>query len=178
LWAVLQGLFDFNVQAPAMGDFPEPMDLGVMHVVLPGLFGGIAGWGVLAVLERFTSRARTIWLVVAVLVVLASLLTPLSGTGITVAQRLVLIVKLRANKRLPREVDTQDVFLKLFKDHSHDFVYVLQGFFTSVAPGDSAILLQDGAVSLPSFLIRFNHYAKDVGLHLLSSSAFGFWTII
>jgi hypothetical protein len=31
-------------------------------------------------------------------------------------QRLVLIVKLRASKRLPREVDTQDVFLKLFKD--------------------------------------------------------------
>ncbi|MFI6133618.1 DUF6069 family protein [Micromonospora sp. NPDC051141] len=43
------------------------------------LLAGLAGWALLALLERFTGRARTVWTAVAALVLLLSLLGPLGG---------------------------------------------------------------------------------------------------
>lgn len=53
-----------------------PVAVGVATVV-----AGLAGWALLALLERFTTRARTVWLAVAVVVLLVSLLGPLGGVG-------------------------------------------------------------------------------------------------
>jgi hypothetical protein len=50
----------------------------------------LAAWALLALLERLTARARTIWTIVAVVVLVASLGTPLLGSGVTAANRAVL----------------------------------------------------------------------------------------
>ena len=62
----------------------------VVNVVVAALVGSLAGWGLLALLERFTARARAIWTVVAMLVAVLSLGAPLSsiaspGTKVSLA---------------------------------------------------------------------------------------------
>jgi hypothetical protein len=77
----------------------------VVNVVVAALVGSLAGWGLLALLRRFTARARAIWTVIAIVAALLSLGGPLSaiasiGTKVSlVAMHLavatVLIVGLR-----------------------------------------------------------------------------------
>ncbi|MFC7547225.1 DUF6069 family protein [Plantactinospora sp. GCM10030261] len=54
--------------------------IGPASVVVATALAGLAGWALLALLERFTGRARAIWTGVALVVLALSLLTgPLSG---------------------------------------------------------------------------------------------------
>jgi Family of unknown function (DUF6069) len=66
-----------------------PRAVGIDFVLGASLVASLFGWGLLAVLERRTSRARTIWTAVAIVVVLVSLSLPLS-TGITMSSRAAL----------------------------------------------------------------------------------------
>ncbi|MFJ1541311.1 DUF6069 family protein [Micromonospora chalcea] len=59
-------------------------------VAVSTLLAGLAGWALLALLERLTARARTVWTVVAALVLLVSLLGPLGG-GVGQAATLTLV---------------------------------------------------------------------------------------
>lgn len=59
-------------------------------VAVSTLLAGLSGWALLALLERLTARARTVWTVVAGLVLLVSLLGPLSG-GVGGAATLTLV---------------------------------------------------------------------------------------
>lgn len=61
----------------AMGSTEQPV--GPVAVVGTALVAGLAGWGLLAVLQRWTTRARTVWTVVAVTVLLLSLLGPIGA---------------------------------------------------------------------------------------------------
>ncbi|MGC3863660.1 DUF6069 family protein [Micromonospora chersina] len=54
------------------------------------LLAGLAGWALLALLERFTARARVVWTGAAGLVLLLSLLGPLGG-GVGAAATLTLV---------------------------------------------------------------------------------------
>ena len=77
----------------------------LVNVVVAALVGSLAGWGLLALLRRFTAKARAIWSVIAIAAALVSLAGPLSaiasaGTKVSlVAMHLavasVLIVVLR-----------------------------------------------------------------------------------
>jgi hypothetical protein len=77
----------------------------VVNVVVAALVGSLAGWGLLALLRRFTTNARAVWTVIAIIFALVSLGGPLSavasaGTKVSlVAMHLavatVLIVALR-----------------------------------------------------------------------------------
>ncbi|MET8067709.1 DUF6069 family protein [Micromonospora sp. NPDC005686] len=60
-------------------------------VVVSTLLAGLAGWALLALLERVTARPRTAWTVVAVLVLPVSVLGPLGG-GVGRAATLTLVV--------------------------------------------------------------------------------------
>ncbi|MBG0565952.1 hypothetical protein I4J89_31345 [Actinoplanes sp. NEAU-A11] len=53
--------------------------VGPAAVAVAAAVAGLAGWALLAVLERVTSRARLIWTVVAAAVFAVSLLGPLGG---------------------------------------------------------------------------------------------------
>ena len=50
----------------------------VVNVVVAALVGSLAGWGLLALLRRFTTKARAIWTVIAIVAALLSLAGPLS----------------------------------------------------------------------------------------------------
>jgi Family of unknown function (DUF6069) len=50
----------------------------VINVIVAALVGSLAGWGLLALLRRFTTNARAIWTVIAILFALFSLGGPLS----------------------------------------------------------------------------------------------------
>jgi hypothetical protein len=50
----------------------------VINVVVAALVGSLAGWGLLALLRRFTTKARAIWTVIAIVAALLSLAGPLS----------------------------------------------------------------------------------------------------
>ncbi|MEW2332639.1 DUF6069 family protein [Micromonospora chersina] len=59
-------------------------------VAVSTLLAGLAGWALLALLERFTARARAVWTGAAGLVLLLSLLGPLTG-GVGAAATLTLV---------------------------------------------------------------------------------------
>ncbi|MFE9689437.1 DUF6069 family protein [Micromonospora sp. NPDC005806] len=59
-------------------------------VAVSTLLAALAGWGLLALLERFTARARGIWTGVAVVVLPVSLLGPLGG-GVGTAATVTLV---------------------------------------------------------------------------------------
>ena len=65
--------------------------VGIDAVVVSGLAGSLAGWGLLAILERRTARARAIWTRVAITVLLASLALPLTA-GTTISTKAALAV--------------------------------------------------------------------------------------
>jgi len=53
----------------------------VVNVVVAALVGSLAGWGLLALLHRFTANPRAVWTVIAIVVALVSLGGPLSATA-------------------------------------------------------------------------------------------------
>ncbi|GAA4508852.1 MULTISPECIES: DUF6069 family protein [Nonomuraea] len=55
--------------------------VGPVAVVIATAVAGLAGWALLAVLERLTRRARAIWTAVAAAVLVLSLLGPLGGVN-------------------------------------------------------------------------------------------------
>jgi len=55
----------------------------VVNVVVAALVGSLGGWGLLALLRRFTANARAVWTVIAIVVALLSLAGPLSATAST-----------------------------------------------------------------------------------------------
>jgi hypothetical protein len=50
----------------------------VINVVVAALVGSLVGWGLLALLRRFTTNARAIWTIIAIIFALLSLGGPLS----------------------------------------------------------------------------------------------------
>ncbi|WP_319460719.1 DUF6069 family protein [Micromonospora sp. RTP1Z1] len=69
------------------GGTEQPVGPGAVAVA--ALLAGLAGWALLALLERFTRRARSIFTWVAAAVLLVSMLAPLSG-GVGAAAKLTL----------------------------------------------------------------------------------------
>jgi hypothetical protein len=55
------------------------LNVGVLNVVVAALVGSLAGWGLLALLRRFTINARAIWTVIAIIFAGISLGGPLSA---------------------------------------------------------------------------------------------------
>ncbi|GAA3777108.1 DUF6069 family protein [Micromonospora maritima] len=79
-WVVAVPLAGVDLTARAGGGGEQRVT--PVAVAVSTLLAGLAGWAVLALLERFTGRARTIWTVIAVLVLLVSLLGPVgAGAG-------------------------------------------------------------------------------------------------
>lgn len=89
LWAVATQLLGMEVRSPEMGGDPAA-DLTLLHVTGASLVASVAAWGLLAILERFTRRARTAWLTTSTVALALSLGAPLTGAGITGANRAVL----------------------------------------------------------------------------------------
>jgi hypothetical protein len=90
VWTVAKVGFGVELYQPGKGSEP-PVELGVGSVIFSSAIASLAGWALLAGLERFTAKARTVWAVVAGVVLIGSLGGPLSGEGLTSANRLSLV---------------------------------------------------------------------------------------
>jgi hypothetical protein len=66
-----------------------PQSVGIDYVIGATVIGSLVGWGLLALLERRTARARSIWTVVAALAVLVSVSLPLS-VGVSASTKVTL----------------------------------------------------------------------------------------
>lgn len=64
-------------------------DIGAVHVVVVTAFAGLAGWALLATLERRAGDPIGVWTVVAVVVLLLSLVGPLGASTVGAALTLV-----------------------------------------------------------------------------------------
>lgn len=91
--AVLAAVAVWTVADPVLGIEllvemdTEPQPIGVQAVVASSLVSGLAGWGLVALLERVTARARRVWTGTALVVLMLSLLGPPAAvtTAATVA---------------------------------------------------------------------------------------------
>jgi predicted permease len=87
VWVVAVPLLGLHLTVRFGNAAPE--SVGVDFVVGASLIGSLLGWGLLAVLERRTARARTIWTAAAVAVLLVSVSLPLSA-GTTASTKVAL----------------------------------------------------------------------------------------
>ena len=91
VWAVAEFVVGLDLRTPAFSSDQQPQELNAALVAVSSLVGGLAAWGVLALLERFRAHAHRAWLVVAPIALLVSLSAPLSGTGISGSERIALV---------------------------------------------------------------------------------------
>lgn len=89
IWGV-QALLGVGVRMPSYGAVAP---LPLVAVVVSALAGTLAGWGLLALLERFVpQRASVVWLVAAAVVFVLSLAGPLIMPGVGIGDRLWLVL--------------------------------------------------------------------------------------
>jgi len=87
VWVVAVPVLGATVTVPERPGSTNRTELPFGDVVVAAAVAALAGWALLAVLERFTTRARAIWTVIAVAVLV---LTMPFMPGFTVTERLVL----------------------------------------------------------------------------------------
>ncbi|MEV4511738.1 DUF6069 family protein [Dactylosporangium sp. NPDC049525] len=79
------------VKTPAMnGQQSSDVNAGFVFVLVAIV--SLVAWGLLALLEKITARARLIWTIIAAVVLLLSVGGPLSGEGITTGNRIGLLL--------------------------------------------------------------------------------------
>jgi len=76
VWTVAKLL---DVDLAAQSGANERQEVTLPAVIIVTLLVGLVGWGLLALLERVSTRGLTIWTIVAVVFFLISLLGPLGG---------------------------------------------------------------------------------------------------
>lgn len=79
VWLVAHSVLDIGLRAKTNGD--EVREVGLPTVVIATLVVGLAAWGLLALLDRTTAAARTVWTAIASVVFLVSLLGPAGAEG-------------------------------------------------------------------------------------------------
>jgi predicted permease len=87
VWAIAVPLLGAHLLIRFGSGAPE--SIGVDYILGATVITSLIGWGVLALLERRTPRARTIWTALAIVVVLVSLGLPLTA-GTTTSTKVVL----------------------------------------------------------------------------------------
>lgn len=78
IWAVATTA---GVELTVSSGSGQPTEITAVNVVVAALLGSLAGWGLLALLRRFTAKARAVWTVTAMVAALLSLGGPLSATA-------------------------------------------------------------------------------------------------
>src|SRR5918998_4152000 len=73
VWLVTDPLLGIDLTGPTAPGSEQLQPITPAMVAGGSLIAALAGWALLALLERFTARARTIWTAIALLVALLSL---------------------------------------------------------------------------------------------------------
>jgi|SRR5215218_9219748 len=88
IWLVAVPLLGVDLQV-AQPSGRAPAQITLPLVLVTALAASLAGWGLLALLERLTRRARTIWTATAVVALVVSF-APLLAPGTSTTARIVL----------------------------------------------------------------------------------------
>lgn len=86
-WAMIEGVGGVDLHAPAFDTTTATQDIGLGSVAFASLIASLAAWGLLAVLEKYSSRPRRIWTILMGAGLVISLGGPMSGTGIDSTNR-------------------------------------------------------------------------------------------
>lgn len=78
VWVVAVPILGVDLQVTPGTD--EAQRVGLGSVVVASLVAALAGWGLLELLDRLTTRGRTVWTAIAVVALAASMFPPLAGT--------------------------------------------------------------------------------------------------
>jgi hypothetical protein len=81
VWVVAAPLLGVDMRVPTGPDRQTVQEIGPGPIVVVSVGSALAGWALIAVLERFTAKARLIWTVVAVAVLALSMFGPLANLG-------------------------------------------------------------------------------------------------
>lgn len=91
VWIVADAILGIDLRV-SMGFSEAPaMVIGPALVAANAVIASLAGWGLLAALERFTSRAAGVWTAIALVATLLSLSGPVTG-GLTTATTVTLVI--------------------------------------------------------------------------------------
>jgi hypothetical protein len=91
VWVAATRVGGLDIQAPASQSNPQPASIGPLAAGLASLVASLLAWGLAAGVRGLTRRSRGAWLALAVLGLAVSLVMPLSGWGVSMADRLVLV---------------------------------------------------------------------------------------
>lgn len=90
-WMIAEPVLGVALMSPSSGG-RAARDVNGWDVGVAAFVASLVGWAALAVLERFTRRAKQVWIGVALAVAAMSLGGPLSGVGVSSANRAWLVV--------------------------------------------------------------------------------------
>lgn len=92
VWIVADAILGIDLRV-SMGfsEAAPAMVIGPALVAANAVIASLAGWGLLAALERFTSRAAGVWTAIALVATLLSLSGPVTG-GLTTATTVTLVI--------------------------------------------------------------------------------------
>lgn len=93
LWALAVPLLQVSLTVRTPGTSTE-QDVGAAAVLATSLLVSLAGWGLLALLEQRTPRARTVWTGAAATVFLVSLAGPLAAAATSAAAAWLILLHL------------------------------------------------------------------------------------
>jgi hypothetical protein len=91
VWAVATRAFGVSLESPGYGTSMPAQTIELIWVIIVPIVVGLAGWALLALLNRVTpSRGRRVWTVIAAVVLLASLAVPVTGSGVSTGSRVTI----------------------------------------------------------------------------------------
>ncbi|GKQ37496.1 DUF6069 family protein [Streptomyces sp. A012304] len=92
IWLVAHSVLDIDLRVPDGPGSTTTTELALPAVLIGTAVVSLLGWALLAVLERVTARARVLWTVAALLVLVLSLFAPLFGEGLEAGNRVTLVL--------------------------------------------------------------------------------------
>ena len=91
VWLVAKFAFDVELRGAQPGT-SSVVDIGPQYVIFSAVAYSLVGWALLAILERFVARARTIWTWIALAVLVLSFASPLTAQSMTGGTKLALSI--------------------------------------------------------------------------------------
>lgn len=92
LWALITQVGGVDLRAPVFQGSVSSSPVGLGQVAVASGLASLAAWGILTLMERRVRRVRSVWLATAGVAFLLSLGGPLSGTGVSAADRAFLVL--------------------------------------------------------------------------------------